>query len=155
MIKLETFKNLLLILINMIIDGTNLILGRLAAFVAKRALEGEPIIILNCENVIITGNKDFLIRKFKERLDRGHPYHGPFFPKLPDRIVKRTIRGMLPYKQERGKKAFKKIKCYRGVPENYKSAKTEIVPVNDVKKLKTLNYITVNNLSSFVGKGVV
>ena len=138
----------------MIIDGSNLILGRLATFVAKKALEGEVITILNCEKIIITGNKKVLIQKFKERVDRGHPYHGPFFPKMPDRIVRRTIRGMLPYKQERGEKAFKKIKCFIGVPENFQTQKMETVQSADFSKLKTLSFITVNDLSKFVGKGI-
>lgn len=138
----------------MIIDGSNLILGRLATFVAKKALEGEAITILNCEKIIITGNKKVLIQKFKERVDRGHPYHGPFFPKMPDRIVRRTIRGMLPYKQERGKKAFEKINCFIGIPENFKTQKIETVQSADASKLQTLNFITINDLSKFVGKGV-
>lgn len=138
----------------MIIDGSNLILGRLATFVAKKALEGEPITILNCEKIIITGNKKLLIQRYKERVDRGHPYHGPFFPKMSDRIVRRTIRGMLPYKQERGERAFKKVKCFIGVPENFKTQKLETISSADASKLQTLNFITINDLSKFFGKGV-
>ena len=41
----------------MIIDATNIILGRLASFAAKHALLGETIEIINCENAVITGNK--------------------------------------------------------------------------------------------------
>ncbi len=137
----------------MIIDGSNLILGRLATYVAKRALEGESITILNCEKIIITGNKKVLLSKFKERIDRGHPYHGPFFPKMPDRIVRRAIRGMLPYKQERGRNAFKHIRCFIGIPEDYKTQKIEKVNVADSSKLKNLNFITVNELSKYVSKG--
>ena len=107
----------------MIIDGTNLILGRLATFAAKKALEGESVIIVNSEKVILTGNKNLLIREFIEKQHMGHAYKGPFYPKMPDRIVKRTIRGMLPYKQERGRKAFKRIKCFIGLPESYKNQK--------------------------------
>lgn len=138
----------------MIIDGTNLILGRLAAFAAKKALEGDIVTILNCEKIIITGNKKVLIQKFKDRLDKGHPYHGPFYPKIPDRIVRRTIRGMLPYKQERGRKAFDHIKCFIGIPDQFKTTKLETLPEASMSKLKTLNFITVNDLSKFVGKGV-
>src|SRR3989338_9925934 len=54
---------------------------------------------------------------YKERRDRGDPHHGPYHSRLPDRIVRRTIRGMLPYKQERGKKAFARIMCYIGTPK--------------------------------------
>lgn len=137
----------------MIIDGSDLILGRLATFAAKKALEGEAITILNCEKIIITGNKKFLLEKFKARIDRGHPYHGPFYPKLPDRIVRRTIRGMLPYKQERGHKAFKKIRCFVGIPEEYRTQKIETIHDANISKLRTLNFLKINDLSKSVGKG--
>ena len=42
---------------NMIIDGNNLILGRVATIAAKRAMQGEPVVILNCEKMIVTGKK--------------------------------------------------------------------------------------------------
>ena len=137
----------------MIIDGSNLILGRLATYVAKKALEGETVTILNCEKVIVTGSKEVLIKKFRERITRGHPYHGPIFPKMPDRIVRRAIRGMLPYKKEHGRNAFKHIKCFIGVPEGYSTQKTEKITVADCSKLKTLNFITINDLSKYVSKG--
>ena len=38
-------------------------------------------------------------------------------------IVKRTIRGMLSYKKPRGKEAFARIKCYAGVPNEFKNEK--------------------------------
>ncbi len=136
----------------MIINGSNMILGRLATFAAKMALEGELVTILNCDSVVVTGPKKSTIQKFKQKIDMGHPYHGPFYPKLPDRIVKRAIRGMLSYKQERGRKALKRIKCYAGVPENFANAKTENVPNADAMKLRTLNFMTLRNISKYLGK---
>jgi len=136
----------------MLIDGTNLILGRIATVAAKRALEGETISIVNCEKIIITGSPRRLYEKFKEMQDKGGPYKGPFFPKMPDRIVKRVIRGMLPYKKERGAKAFKRIKCYIGVPDQFKTQKYEIVESADAAKLQTLKFIKVGDLSKFYGK---
>lgn len=139
---------------SMIIDGTNKVLGRLASFAAKKALEGEEVIILNCENIVVSSNKDFLLDHYKQKQERGHPYHGPFFPKLPDRIVRRTIRGMLPYKKERGRKAFKKVKCYLGIPIDYKSRKPESIKIPDVTKYKTLNYLKLREISEHIGKKV-
>lgn len=137
----------------MIIDGTDLILGRLATYAAKKALEGEAVVIVNAEKVIITGSKKLLLSQFIEKQHMGHAYKGPFYPKMPDRIVKRTIRGMLPYKQERGMKAFKRIKCFMGIPEQYINNKLETISGANYSKLKTLNFITVNDLSKVVGKG--
>src|SRR3989338_6431062 len=98
----------------MIIDANNLVLGRLGSFVAKKALMGEKIDIVNCESSVITGDRHRIFADYKHRLDRGTPVKGPFFYKMPDRFVKRSIRGMLDHKKERGGKAFKNIKCHIG-----------------------------------------
>ncbi len=136
----------------MIIDGTNLILGRVATVAAKRALEGENISIVNCEKIIITGRKALLLKEFKARQDRGHALKGPFYPKMPDRIVKRVIRGMLPYRKLRGKEALKKIRCYIGLPDEFKNQKLESIEDANASKLRTLKYITINDLAKFYGK---
>jgi large subunit ribosomal protein L13 len=108
-----------------IIDATNATLGRLASYVAKQALLGKKVIILNAERAIVTGRKKFTIEHYQERKGRGgSSQRGPFFPKAPARIVKRTIRGMLPdYRKGKGREAFKRILCFKGVPKEYKEKK--------------------------------
>ena len=108
-----------------IIDGKNAVLGRLASYAAKEALKGEDIIILNCEDIIITGNKKNIEEKFEIRRSRvGHSQKGPRHSKSSEKIVKRAIRGMLPdHREGRGKIAFKKIKCYVGVPKEFQESK--------------------------------
>jgi len=133
-----------------VIDASYLIIGRLASFVAKAALLGEKIIIVNCENAAVSGNKESIISKYKMRRSIGGPKTGPFFPRQPDRIVRRTIRGMLPYKQEKGKKAFKNVMCYIGVPEKYKNEKLISLNKADVSKLPNYKYITLENLCKSV-----
>ena len=85
-----------------VIDGTDLILGRMAAIVAKRSLLGEKIDIINCEKIIIAGDKKSVLEAYKIKAKRGCPLKGPFFQKMPDRFTRRAIRGMLPYKQDKG-----------------------------------------------------
>jgi len=106
----------------MIINAKNASLGRLASFAAKKVLLGEEVIIVNCEQAIITGNKRRVIEEYKKRRKRGTPEKGPKFPSTPGRILKRAIRGMLP-KTNRGKELLKKVKCYNGVPEKYAKEK--------------------------------
>ncbi len=108
-----------------IIDGKNAVLGRLASYAAKEALKGEEIIILNCEEIIITGNKKNIEKGFEEKRSRvGHSQKGPRHSKSSEKMVKRTIRGMLPdHRKGRGKIAFKKIKCYVGVPKEFQESK--------------------------------
>jgi len=127
-----------------IIDGKNAVLGRLASYAAKEALKGEDIIILNCEDIIITGNKKNIEENFKIRRSRvGHSQKGPRHSKSSDKMVKRTIRGMLPdHRQGRGKIAFKKIKCYVGVPKEFQESKKIIAG-----KEKTTKFSRVKDFS--------
>lgn len=126
-----------------IIDATNATLGRLASYAAKQALRGNKIIILNSEKSIITGRRKFTIQKYKEKMARGGISHrGPFFPKTSDKIVKRTIRGMLPSpKIGRARPIFKKILCYNGIPEEYKDKKAI-----KAGKEKSTNFVSVEQL---------
>jgi len=135
----------------MIIDATDLILGRLASFVAKKSLLGETIDIINCENAVVTGNKVLTFDEYKNKIKRGIPAHGPFFPRMPDMLVRRTIRGMLPYKRERGKEAFKRIKCYISVPEQLKGKKSETIAEANISGVPSLNYVTIREVCKKLG----
>ena len=130
----------------MIIDAKDLILGRMATVVAKKALLGEKVDIINCEKAILTGSKKDLIAKYEKRVRRGGPFHGPFIPKMPDRFVRRAIRGMLPYKQDKGRTAFKRVMCYISVPDVFKDKKMERISDADISKIKTLKYLTVGDI---------
>jgi large subunit ribosomal protein L13 len=121
-----------------VIDATGSVLGRLASFAAKKALLGYNVIVVNCENAILTGNKRSVIKEYYlARTRGGSSLNGPFFPKQPYRIVKRTIRGMLDYTKGRGDKAFKKVMCYDDVPEEY--SKSEKVSINKSLRTTTIN----------------
>jgi len=124
----------------MIIDANNLILGRLGTFVAKEALLGEKIDIVNCEACVVTGDKHRIFKDYDRFLKMGIPAKGPFMHRMPDRFVKRSIRGMLPYKKERGRIAFKNIKCHMGIPENLKEQKFDTLKEANVEKVPNLKY---------------
>ena len=98
----------------LIINAENLPLGRLAAFTAKQALLGAKVTIANCEKAVISGGKKNILADYKQRRARGTPSTGPFFPRSSDGIVKRAIRGMLPYKKGKGLDAFNRIRCENG-----------------------------------------
>ncbi len=135
----------------MIIDATDLILGRMAAFVAKKALLGEKIDIINCENAVITGSKEFILSKYKQTRSRGVPLKGPYYPRMPDRFVRRAIRGMLEYKKPRGRKAFERIMCYISIPENFKDKKAETIEKANISKIPSLKYMRVGELCKLLG----
>lgn len=141
----------------MIIDATDLIVGRLATVVAKKALLGESFIIVNCEKAVMTGNKAEILKDRKNTKDRGTPTAGPYYPKMPDQIVKRVIRGMLPYKKERGRAALQRIICYRGVPVKYKDQKIENITALEkahINKLPNRKFITMAQIARTLGANV-
>ena len=84
----------------MIIDGEGCVLGRLASITSKNLLEGEEVVILNAEKIMLTGNKEWAYAKYKQRIDRASISNprdlGPKYPRRPDDIFRRTVRGMLP-----------------------------------------------------------
>jgi len=104
-----------------IIDGTGTVMGRLASHVAKGALKGEEFAVVNCADVIITGNKKMIEQEFaEERSKFGSSQKGPKHHRTSEKIVKRCIRGMLPnHRLGRGKEAFKRIKTYSHVPKEF------------------------------------
>ena len=127
-----------------IIDATNATLGRLASYSAKQALLGKRVIILNSEKAVVTGRRKFIIEDYKEKRSWvGISHKGPFFSRLPEKILKRTIRGMLPdHRTGKGREAFKRILCYKGTPEEYKDKKAI-----KAGKAKKTTYISVEEIS--------
>jgi len=133
-----------------VIDASGLILGRMSSIIAKRLLQGENIVIINAEKAVISGKRKPVIRERKEFLEVGHPWKGPYHYRRPDRIVRRTIRGMLPYHQPKGKQAYKRLRVYIGIPEEFKDKPHETIPEASSKKLKC-HFITVGELAKEIG----
>ncbi len=132
------------------IDATNLVLGRLSSAVAKRLLNGEEVVIINAEKAVIMGKKGRIFREYKEKRELGSSVKGPFFPRMPDRIIKRTVRGMLPKDSPRGRMALKRLKVYIGTPSDFKGKKTEKIEAK-VEGIAGTTYITVGELSEHMG----
>ena len=135
-----------------IYDASNLIIGRLSSTVAKEVLLGETIAIVNCENAIITGSKKTIVSKFETFKNIGKPFHGPFTPKMPDRIIRRSIKRMLPHKASRGRAAFKRVMCYIGVPSEFEGKNFETVSTANLSRLKSSKFMRVGDLAKLIGK---
>jgi large subunit ribosomal protein L13 len=133
-----------------VIDATDLILGRLAAYAAKQALLGETIRIVNAEKAVITGNPTSILAAQKRKREMGAPLIGPYYPRMPERIVKRTIRGMIAYKRPRGKEAFSRIRCYIGLPDDFKNEKLVTFANMNVEKSRA-KYVTIEEISKHFG----
>lgn len=135
---------------HIIIDAKNLILGRLASHAAKQSLQGKKVDVVNCELAVVTGKRTSIKNYYKNKLQRGNVFKGPFISRSPDRLVRRTIRGMLPYKKYKGKTAFKNVMCYIGIPEFLKDKKPINLKEASISKLSNLNYMTIKELTKLL-----
>jgi large subunit ribosomal protein L13 len=133
-----------------IYDATNQIAGRLASYVAKDLLNGEQVVIVNAEKAVLSGDPKMKFREFKQKRDRGDPKKGPFYPRYPDLILRRIVRGMLPWHKDKGRKAYRRLKVYIGEPEEFKNKEKIRIEEADVSKLKC-KYITLGDLSIMLG----
>ena len=133
-----------------IINAEGLIIGRMASIIAKRILNGEGITIVNAEKAVISGKKKSRVMEAKEFLEVGAPKRGPFHYRRPDRIVRRTVRGMVPYKQPKGKQAYKRLKVFIGIPAELKDQKMETLADARAEKL-TCPYFTVGEFAKEIG----
>jgi large subunit ribosomal protein L13 len=126
-----------------VIDSENEIFGRVCSFAAKQALEGNDIIILNCEKSIISGTKNDILKKYREARARGgHSGKGPHHSKIVHMLMKKSIRGMLPdFRWGEGKAAFERIKCYEGIPSEFQKEKPIKLNTNKPNKYVQLKEI--------------
>jgi large subunit ribosomal protein L13 len=122
----------------------------MASIVAKRVMSGEEVIIVNAEKAVLSGKKKSKLTKAKEFLEVGAPERGPFHYRRPDRIVRRTVRGMLPFKQPKGKQAYKRLKVFIGIPAELKDQKMETLMQAQASKL-TCPYFTVGEFAKEIG----
>ncbi len=134
-----------------IIDASDLIVGRMATKIAKLALQGETIAVINCEKAGYSGNPKIILEKISKKRDMGGPFHGPFYPRQPDRIVKRVIRGMLPYKTTRGRAALARVKCYLGIPIALQDKESETIQTAINDKLVHTKFTRIEKLAKLIG----
>ncbi|MEB3844379.1 MAG: 50S ribosomal protein L13 [Desulfurococcales archaeon] len=110
----------------LVVDGSGHILGRLASIIAKRLLEGERIVVVNTEKIVVSGRPSEVIKQYKKTIlpVRSHHSHKwrPKRPRSPVRLFKSTVKGMLPKNNKRGREALSRLKAYVGVPDEFKGA---------------------------------
>ncbi len=137
---------------SIVVDGTNMIAGRLCSHVAKLLIQGNRVSIVNTENVMLSGDRSAIIKSYRTYLEIGsinNPKFGPFHPRRPDTMITKMVRGMLP-KKPSGRTAFKRLRAYLGVPTNLRSKTT--TQFEDAKIRKPSPYYTsVGELGRMVG----
>lgn len=136
-----------------VVDGAGHIAGRLASIVAKKLLEGERVVVVNTEKIMLSGSIDSIRREWEARLEitsATHPKHTPVHPRRPDRIFARMVRGMLPRKKPKGKMALKRLRTYIGVPEEYKNAEKVVFKEAMITK-PAAYYVSLAELGKLIG----
>ena len=132
-----------------VVDASECIMGRLASSVAKSLLNGEQVHVINAENAVISGTKEMVFGEYIEKRNLNHPRKGPFYPRMPHRMLKRAIRGMIPYQKPRGREAFKRLKVDVGTPLSLKEEKTQTI--DNAKMNNSSNYVKLGEVSKILG----
>ena len=111
--------------VTFVYNAEDKILGRLASIVAKQLIsakkagEDTRVIIVNAEKAIVSGKRSSVLSDYRAKYELNHARKGPFFPRMPDQILKRTVRGMLPYqKNSSGRSALKSLRVEIGTPSD-------------------------------------
>lgn len=111
-----------------VFNADGLIMGRLASTVAELLIKAaredrdDKVIIINSEKAIVSGRPRSVLNIYQAKYKLNHPRKGPFFPRMPDMIMKRTVRGMLPYQRKNvGRRALRNLKVEIGCPSHLES----------------------------------
>ena len=130
------------------IDATGCVMGRLSSHVAKSLLNGDEVHVVNAEKVLISGSKSSITREYVEKRTLNHPRKGPRYPRAPHMMLKRAVRGMIPYQKPSGRLAFKRLKVDVGIPSNTEKKMETIVTA---KAKIHVNYMTLGEISKLLG----
>ncbi|MFH1521477.1 MAG: 50S ribosomal protein L13 [archaeon] len=122
----------------LVYDGEGAIFGRLASVVAKDLLKGNSADVINCEEIIVSGDKRLFAKKIlaKREMGSGGSIKGPKYPRVADRLVKRMIRGMLPRDRMKGQDAIRRLKCHIGKGDLGEDELKNIIKLNHKKPMK-------------------
>ena len=130
-----------------LVDATDLVLGRLASKVAKilRGKNkpsftphvdcGDNVVVINAEKVRLTGNKlnDKIYLSYS-----GYPggqrkqTPAELMSKYPERLIEKAVKGMLP-KNRLGSKVYGNLKVYVGSEHNQVAQNPRLIDLNTIK----------------------
>ena len=133
-----------------LVNAEGLIVGRMGSKVAKLLLNGQEVIILNAEKAVFSGKRKSKVAEAHLFLEVGAPERGPFHYRRPDRFLRKTLRGMVPFRQPRGKNAYKRLKVFMGVPLELRGK--EMITFNEASSANLRGpSLTLGELTSEIG----
>ena len=139
-----------------IIDGRGHLVGRLASKVAKEILRGQRVVVVRCEQLVISGSlfrNNIKYHEFLRKANNSNPRRNFKHFRSPSRMFWRSLRGMVPHKTAKGAAALQRLKVFEGIPFPYDQKKRMVVPeALKVLRIKShRNTCVVGDLSSGVG----
>eukprot|EP00958_Prasinococcus_capsulatus_P029616 scaffold7570_cov430-Prasinococcus_capsulatus_cf.AAC.4 len=139
-----------------VIDAKAHMLGRLASLVAKQLLNGQKVVVVRCEDLVLSGGfvrqKEKFCRYIRKRMNTN-PRKGPFHFRAPSKIFYKAVKGMVPHKTKRGTAALERLKVFEGIPEDYQKTKRMVCPdaLQVLRLLPGHKYVTLARLASEMG----
>lgn len=144
-----------------VFNADGLIMGRLASTVAELLLKAaredrdDKVVIINAEKAIVSGRPRSVLNTYKAKYELNHARKGPFFPRMPDMILKRTVRGMLPYQRKSsGRRALRNLRVVIGCPSHLESDLPEGHESGDDNKIRRAlpeRFILLGDISANLG----
>ncbi|MDD3084073.1 MAG: 50S ribosomal protein L13 [Candidatus ainarchaeum sp.] len=136
----------------MIINAEGLVAGRLASKIAKKAINKETITIINAEKAIIVGTRNSIMPKFEQRVNasvKSNPHYGPKYDRIPSKMLRKIIKGMLPRRKKTAEKIIKQITIYNSIPKNINLEKMEII--ENVKCNEKHDFMYLKEIAELLG----
>ena len=144
-----------------VFDADGLVLGRLASTVADMLLKAarsdrdDKVVIINAEKAIVSGSSRSVLQNYHDKYALNHARKGPYFPRMPDMILKRTVRGMLPYQRKSsGRRALRNLRVEIGCPNHLSGELPEGHENGDDSKFRRdlpERFITLGEISADLG----
>ena len=132
---------------DLVVDAGDYIVGRVASEVATRALDGDRVAVVNAERAVITGNEESTMATYRKRAEVGSD-RGPYYPKRPDGILKRAVRGMVPTEKRSGREAFERVRVYVGDPYDEESV---VLEGTSLDRLSNINFTSLGEVAERLG----
>ena len=136
----------------MIVNAEGLVAGRLASKVAKAAINGEEVIVINAEKVVLVGKKTAIMPKFQQRVEasvKSNPHYGPKYDRIPSKMLRRMIKGMLPNKSRTAETLLKQVSIYNSTTD--KVDITKAITMEDIKCNEKHDFMLLEDVAKALG----
>lgn len=119
-----------------VINARDHVAGKLATFIAKNILEGQQVIVINTEYLVLTGPMERGIGRFKDYLNKRRltkPEKGQKHHRSPSMFLQRIVRRMVPKRKVKGQRALKLLTVHESCPDEFMNSKWLVCPKAQLK----------------------